>query len=188
MDYCCSWLLLFVAVVVGSRRRRLRRVLNRERFYVGIGTFLRSRGGANDLHNFHLTTNNKANKQNTTPNKHMNNAQAQQFAALQKAVETYKNDARMADHMRRREVDMMNRAAEQNRREEEELRIAHGEIGEEVRKQKNLEEERKRCKEAIEADRQAIVQITSELQGIEVLVVFLVCVFVVVLVGGSFDK
>ena len=105
----------------------------------------------------------------------MNNAQAQQFAALQKAVETYKNDARMADHMRRREVDMMNRAAEQNRREEEELRIAHGEIGEEVRKQKNLEEERKRCKEAIEADRQAIVQITSELQGIEVLVVFLVC-------------
>jgi hypothetical protein len=98
----------------------------------------------------------------------MNNSQAQQFAALQKATATYNNDAKMADHLRRREVDMMTRAAEQNRQYEEELRIAHGELGEEARKQKNLIMERNRCKQATETDRQFIFTITSELKGIEV--------------------
>lgn len=97
----------------------------------------------------------------------MNGVQAQQFAALQKATATYQNDAKMADHMRRREVDLMNRATEQQRRLEEELRAAHGELGEEARNQKNLDIEGKRFKQAIEADRQSIVKITSELKGIE---------------------
>lgn len=98
----------------------------------------------------------------------MNNSQAQQFAALQKATATYNNDAKMADHLRRREVDMMTRAMEQNRRDEEELRIAHGELGEEARKQKNIIAEKNRCKQATETDRQFIFTITSELKGIEV--------------------
>ena len=98
----------------------------------------------------------------------MNNAQAQQFNALQKATATYANDAKMADHMRRREVDLMNRATEQQRQLEEELRIAHGQLGEETRVQKALDTEGKRFKHDIEADRQAIVKITSELKGIEV--------------------
>jgi len=98
----------------------------------------------------------------------MNTVQAQQFAALQKATASYNNDANMADHMRRREADVMSRAAEQNRRDEEELRIAHGELGEETRKQKDHEIEKKRYKHAVETDRQSIVKITSELKGIEV--------------------
>ncbi|KAL3783946.1 hypothetical protein ACHAW5_010460 [Stephanodiscus triporus] len=97
----------------------------------------------------------------------MNTVQAQQFAALQKATASYNNDAKMADHMRRREADVMSRAAEQNRRDEEELRIAHGELGEETRKQKDHEIEKKRYKHAVETDRQSIVKITSELKGIE---------------------
>ena len=40
----------------------------------------------------------------------MNNQTSQQFNALQKATATYQNDAKMADHMRRREVDLMNRS------------------------------------------------------------------------------
>lgn len=63
---------------------------------------------------------------------------------------------------------MMTRAAEQNRRDEADLRIAHGELGEEARKQKNLIIERNRWKQAIETDRQLIFTITSELNGIEV--------------------
>ncbi len=98
----------------------------------------------------------------------MNNSQAQQFAALQKVTTAYSNDAKMADHLRRHEVEMMTRAAEQNRRDEEDLRIAHGELGEEARKQKNLIIERNRWKQATETDRQLIFTITSELKGIEV--------------------
>mmetsp|Transcript_3973 Transcript_3973/g.8927 ORF Transcript_3973/g.8927 Transcript_3973/m.8927 type:complete len:282 (-) Transcript_3973:280-1125(-) len=97
----------------------------------------------------------------------MNNAQAQQFAALQKATTTFGNDTKTADHMRRREADLMNREQEQRRRLEEELRIAHGALGEETRTEKNLEIERKRYGQATEADRRAIVEITSELKGAE---------------------
>ena len=98
----------------------------------------------------------------------MNTAQAQQFASLQKATANHNNDARMADHARRRESDMIVRASEQDRRDEEELRKAHGELGEETRKRKNLEVEMRRCRQASEADREAIIKITSELNGIEV--------------------
>ena len=99
----------------------------------------------------------------------MNNVQAsQQFNALQKAIAAYHADAKMADHMRRREVDQMNRAAEQHRREEEELRIIHGSIGEETRKYENLKIEGKRYKDATENDRQESVTITSEIKGKEV--------------------
>jgi len=97
----------------------------------------------------------------------MNGVQAQQFAALQKATATYQNDAKMADHLRRREVDLMNRVTEQQRRLEEELRAAHGEVGEAARNQKNIDVEGKRYKQAIEADQRSIVKITSELKGIE---------------------
>mmetsp|Transcript_26070 Transcript_26070/g.47289 ORF Transcript_26070/g.47289 Transcript_26070/m.47289 type:complete len:284 (+) Transcript_26070:99-950(+) len=97
----------------------------------------------------------------------MNNAQAQQFAALQKATTTFSNETKTADHMRRREVDLMNREQEQQRRLEEELRVSHGALGEETRTEKNLEIERKRYRQATEADRHAIVKITSELKGTE---------------------
>jgi hypothetical protein len=98
----------------------------------------------------------------------MNTAQAQQFATLQKGTATYKNDTKMADHMRRKEADLMSRAIEKNRRDEEELRAVHGEVGEESRKQKNLEMERKRLKEVMECDKLAIQKITQELKIIEV--------------------
>jgi hypothetical protein len=98
----------------------------------------------------------------------MNTAQAQQFAALQKATASCNNDARVADQMRRREADATARASEQNRRDEEGLRAAHGELGEEARKRKDLDVERRRCGQAAEADREAIARITSELNGIEV--------------------
>lgn len=61
----------------------------------------------------------------------------------------------------------MTRVTEQQRRLEEELRIAHGELGEEARNEKNLEIERQRFKNATEADSKALVKITSELKGIE---------------------
>ena len=98
----------------------------------------------------------------------MNTAQAQQFATLQKGTATYKNDTKMADHMRRKEADLMSRAIEKNRRDEEELRAVHGEVGEESRKQKNLDMERKRLKEVMECDKLAIQKITQELKIIEV--------------------
>lgn len=98
----------------------------------------------------------------------MNNAQAQQFVALQKATAAYNNETKTADHMRRREVDLMNREQERLRLLEEELRAAHGAFGEETRIQKNLEVERTRYRQATEVDRQAIVKITSEMQGTEV--------------------
>lgn len=109
------------------------------------------------------------------PQPAMNTAQAQQFAALQKATSNFNNDGRMADHARRREADMVVRASEQDRRDTEELRKAHGEFGEETRKRKNLEVERRRCKQASEADREAIIKITSELNGIEVRVLYAWC-------------
>lgn len=98
----------------------------------------------------------------------MNTAQAQQFATLQKGTATYKNDTKMADHMRRREADLMSRAMEKNRRDEEDLRVVHGEVGEESRKQKNLDMERKRLREVMECDKLAIQKITEELKIIEV--------------------
>ena len=102
----------------------------------------------------------------------MNNVQAgQQFNALQKATATYNNDAKMADHMRRRETDLMNRAAEQIRLDEEEFRIVHGVVGEEERKRKNLEAEIKRYREGIEADKKESIAVVSETTGKEVSVV-----------------
>lgn len=102
----------------------------------------------------------------------MNNVQAgQQFNALQKATATYNNDAKMADHMRRRETDLMNRAAEQIRLDEEEFRIVHGVVGEEERKRKNLEAEIKRYREGIEADKKESIAVVSEITGKEVSVV-----------------
>ena len=98
----------------------------------------------------------------------MNNQTSQQFNALQKATAQYQNDAKMADHMRRREVDLMNRASEQNKRDEEQCRIVHGNLGEEIRKAKTLEAERKRYKDGIENDRRENVTVTSELKGKEV--------------------
>ena len=98
----------------------------------------------------------------------MNSSQAQQFNALQKATKTYQNETKTADHMRRREVELMKREQEQQRRLEEELSVAHGELGEETRKMKNLEAERNRYTQATEADRQANLKITNELKGIEV--------------------
>ena len=143
--------------------------------YVGIGICLQSKeeesenqeGEATKSH-FLLTVISSPFIQTTTSPPTMNNVQAQQFAALQKATAAYQNDSKTADHMRRREGELMVRATEQQRQLEEQLRVAHGEVGEETRKQKNLEVERKRYKQAIEADRQAIVKITSELKGIEV--------------------
>jgi len=73
--------------------------------------------------------------------------------------------------MRRREVDLMNRASEQNKRDEEQCRIVHGNLGEEIRKAKTLEAERKRYKDGIENDRRENVTVTSELKGKEVRVV-----------------
>ena len=105
----------------------------------------------------------------------MNSVQAQQFAAIQKATTTYHNETKTADHMRRREVDMMNREQERQKRVEEELRIAHGSVGEETRKKKNLEVERKRLVQSTEADRQANIKITSELKGVEVSLAMYVC-------------
>lgn len=61
----------------------------------------------------------------------------------------------------------MSRAVEKNRRDEEELRIAHGAVGEETRKQKNLEMEWKRYKDAMESDRRVIEKITEELKLID---------------------
>ena len=97
----------------------------------------------------------------------MNTSQAQQFASLQRATSAYHNDAKVADQMRIRETETMNRAIDRNRRDEEKLRIAHGELGEETRKAKNLSIERERIKNAMESDRQSIIRITSELKGIE---------------------
>ena len=96
----------------------------------------------------------------------MNNAQ--QFNELQASISSFNADAKMADHLRRREVDQMNRAAEQHRREEEELRIIHGSIGEETRRHENIKIEGKRYKDATENDRQESVTITSEIKGKEV--------------------
>ena len=106
----------------------------------------------------------------------MNNQTSQQFNALQKATAQYQNDAKMADHMRRREVDLMNRASEQNKRDEEQCRIVHGNLGEEIRKAKTLATERKRYKDGIENDRQENVTVTSELKGKEVRIAYDVCV------------
>ena len=106
----------------------------------------------------------------------MNNQTSQQFNALQKATAQYQNDAKMADHMRRREVDLMNRASEQNKRDEEQCRIVHGNLGEEIRKAKTLEAERKRYKAGIENDRRENVTVTSELKGKEVSRVVCICV------------
>lgn len=115
----------------------------------------------------HLTNNNHTTTQyNQTT---MNNVQAgQQFNALQKATATYINDAKMADHMRRRETDLMNRAAEQIRLDEEEFRIVHGVVGEEERKRKNLEAEIKRYRDGIEADKKESIAVVSETTGKEV--------------------
>ena len=110
----------------------------------------------------------------------MNNQTSQQFNALQKATTQYQNDAKMADHMRRREVDLMNRASEQNKRDEEQCRIVHGNLGEEIRKAKTLEAERKRYKDGIENDRQENVTVTSELKGKEVRVELYICLCSVV--------
>ena len=98
----------------------------------------------------------------------MNNTSAQQFNALQKATATFANDAKAADSLRRREGDLLNRAQEENRRLEEEMRAAHGDVGEETRRKENLDVERRRFEGAAEADREANVKITSELKGIEV--------------------
>ena len=98
----------------------------------------------------------------------MNNMQAQQFAALQKTTSVYRDETKTADHMRRREADLMNREVQQQNRLEEELRVAHGELGEETRKRRNLDVERNRHSQSSEADRQANVTITSELKGVEV--------------------
>ena len=98
----------------------------------------------------------------------MNNMQAQQFAALQKTTSVYRDETKTADHMRRREADLMNREGQQQNRLEEELRVAHGELGEGTRKRRNLEVERNRHSQSSEADRQANVTITSELKGVEV--------------------
>jgi len=62
----------------------------------------------------------------------------------------------------------MSRAMEKNRRDEEDLRVVHGEVGEESRKQKNLDMERKRLREVMECDKLAIQKITEELKIIEV--------------------
>ena len=105
----------------------------------------------------------------------MNTAQAQQFAALQKATASHNGDARGANQARSHEAKGTARTHERYCQGKGELRIAHGKIGEETRRRENLNAERRRLGQAAEADRRAIVGITSELNGIEVRAAVSVC-------------
>ena len=97
----------------------------------------------------------------------VDNSVQTQFAVLKKDTDAYRNAANAADRDRRREEEQLRVLQSSRIRLEEDIRVAHTELGTETRKKKILDDERKRLKDTMETDRQAIIKITSELKGID---------------------
>ena len=95
-----------------------------------------------------------------------NSIQAE-FGRVNNEINVLRNAAAAAERDRRREEEQLRNLRSTQMHLEESLRIAHTELGTVTRKQKILEDERKRLMQVMESDRQSIVKITSELKGIE---------------------
>ncbi len=97
----------------------------------------------------------------------VDNSVQSQFASLKKESDAYSHAADDAERDRQREEHQLHVLQSSRLRLEDEIRVAHTELGTETRKKKILEDEKKRLLKTMEVDRQAIIKITSELEGID---------------------
>mmetsp|Transcript_9925 Transcript_9925/g.21352 ORF Transcript_9925/g.21352 Transcript_9925/m.21352 type:complete len:303 (+) Transcript_9925:199-1107(+) len=97
----------------------------------------------------------------------VDNSVQSQFATLKKESDVYSRSADDAERERQREEHHLNVLQSSRLRLEDEIRVAHTELGTETRKKKILDDEKKRLMQTMDADRQAIINISSELKGID---------------------
>lgn len=97
----------------------------------------------------------------------MNNNHIQYFNGLQQETSKFQNEARNYDRQRRVEEDKLKNIRLSQLQLEEKLRNISNELGQEIRTAKIEEEKNIRLKQAMASEHQAILQMTSELQGIE---------------------
>jgi hypothetical protein len=97
----------------------------------------------------------------------MNNNHIQYFNGLQQETAKFQNEARGYDRQRRVEEDKLKNIRLSQLQLEEKLRNISNELGQEIRTAKIEEEKNIRLKQAMASEHQAILQMTSELQGIE---------------------
>ena len=91
----------------------------------------------------------------------------QYFNGLQTETAKFQNEARGYDRLRRVEEDKLKNIRLSQLQLEEKLRNISNELGQEIRTAKIEEEKNIRLKQAMASEHQAILQMTSELQGIE---------------------
>jgi hypothetical protein len=97
----------------------------------------------------------------------MNNQTIQYFNALQQETQQFQNEARTYDHQRRVEEDKLKNVRLTQLQLEEKLRNIANELGQEIRTKKIEEDKHVRLRQAMASDHQAIIQMTSELQGLD---------------------
>ena len=97
----------------------------------------------------------------------MSSNHIQYFNQLQQETSKFQNEARGYDRQRRVEEDKLKNIRLSQLQLEEKLRNISNELGQEIRTAKIEEEKNIRLKQAMASEHQAILQMTSELQGIE---------------------
>ena len=97
----------------------------------------------------------------------MNSQTLQYFNGLQQETQKFQNESRTYDRQRRIEEENLKNIRLTQLQLEEKLRNISNELGQEIRTKKIEEEKHVRLRQAMASDHQAIIQITSELQGLE---------------------
>jgi hypothetical protein len=89
------------------------------------------------------------------------------FNGLQQETQKYQNESRTFDRQRRIEEENLKNIRLTQLQLEDKLRNISNELGQEIRTKKIEEEKHLRLRQAMASDHQAIIQITSELQGLD---------------------
>lgn len=97
----------------------------------------------------------------------MNSQHLQYFNGLQQETQKFQNESRAYDRQRRVEEEHLKNIRLTQLQLEEKLRNISNELGQEIRTKKIEEEKHVRLRQAMASDHQAIIQITSELQGLD---------------------
>jgi hypothetical protein len=97
----------------------------------------------------------------------MNSQHIQYFNGLQQETQKLHNEARVYDRQRRSEEEKLKNIRMTQLELEEKLRNIANDLGQEIRTKKIAEERNVRLKQVIASDHQSILQMTSELQGID---------------------
>lgn len=97
----------------------------------------------------------------------MNSQTLQYFNGLQQETQKFQNESRTYDRQRRIEEENLKNIRLTQLQLEEKLRNISNELGQEIRTKKIEEEKHVRLRQAMASDHQAIIQITSELPGLE---------------------